>query len=416
MHSKSHSFDHKVLGINLLGAPYIPIAIQYANSLKHKYDNDFLLIIGGQIVSGLSDNQITKLFGPNVINGNKIEILSENLKIEKNKFKRIEELSLIPAYSKLSDDYMRQYLKNEFGFYLSQGCKYACSFCSAKRSSHDPITKKLTKIKEVYRDLNIANSDLEYLVLKALSFGIHGLNLYLSNLDLFQNPLILSQFAENVIQLKRNYHNFSINLRALSNVRSFLQTHKSNPKIISKIIEAGLYRIGFGIDGATPKIWKATRKPQTKSECIQAIAIAKDVYGLIPETLMVFGYKHEDKTSLQLGYEFVRDMYENYNALPRPHVAKYIAPGNDGWNDKQNEHIANKFIASPILFQNLDFTAIPSPYTHPNNELRELVTTYYLKICHELPSLTQYVKPETPLLNKQELNEVRMFNLKRYDI
>lgn len=414
---ETHSFDNNALGINLLGAPYIPTAIQYAKSLKRKYDRDFVLILGGQTVSGLSDNQLSQLFGPNVLNGNKTDVLSKAFSIAKQNFQEIEGLSLIPAYSQLSDEYMRLYLKHEFGFYLSQGCKYACSFCAATRSSYDPITKKLTRIKELYRNLDIAYRDLEYLILKAQSFGISGVQLYLSNLDLFQNPSTLNQFAEKVIQLKGNYHNFSINQRALSTVRSFLHTHKSNPNVIVRMIEAGLHRVGFGIDGATPKIWKETRKPQTKSECIQAIAIAKEVYGLTPETLMVFGYNElENKTSLQLAYEFARDMYEKYGALPRPHVAKDIVPGNDGWNDKQNEHRVNQFIHSSMLFQNLDFTALPSPYTHPNNQFRELVTKYYLKICHLPPSLTQYVKPESPSLSKNELNEIRMFNMKRYDI
>lgn len=414
---ETYSFDHNIMGINLVGAPYIPAAIHYANSLKARYNNDFLLLIGGKVVSGLTEYQITKLFGPNVINGNKFSKLSKHFKIELNKFKRIEALSLIPAYSKLSDNYLRLYLDNEFGFYLSQGCKYACSFCAAQRSSYDPRTKKLIKIKEIYRDLDIAYNDLEFLILKARSLGIHRLNLYLSNLDIFQNPLLLSRFAERVIKLRKEHYNFSINLRALSTVRSFLQTHQFTPHVISKIIDAGLHRIGFGIDGATPKIWKETRKPQTKSECIQAIVIARKVYGLIPETLMVFGHnKHENEISLQLAYEFARDMYENYGALPRPHVAKDIVPGNDGWNDKSNEHIISQFITFPALFQNLDFTAIPSPYTHLNDEFRKLITTYYLKICHLPPSLTQYVRPELPGMSESELNEVKEFNLTRYDL
>lgn len=412
-----HFFDNRVMGINLLGAPYIPMAIQYARNLRHRFKNKFLLIIGGQVVSGLSNNQIEKLFGLNVIDGNKIERVSKNLNVETNKLKRAEKLSLIPAYKKLSDYYMQLYLNREFGFYLSRGCKYSCNFCAAKKIFYGKASKKLINNKEIYRDLDIACGDLEYLILTAQHFGIKSMNLYLSNLDLFQNPLILGHFAEKIIQLKKKNNNFQLNLRGLSNVRSFLNTNKSHPDVILKMITAGLYRVGFGVDGATPNIWEKTRKPQTKAECIEAMNIAKNIYGLVIENLMVFGYnKYEDDLSLQSTYEFTREIYNNYGALPRPHVAKDIIPGNDGWCDKKNETIVNHFINNPILFQNLDFTALPSPYTHPNNKFRAMVEDCYLKICSLPYSLTQYVKPIGLNMSKEEIYKVNDFNSKRYDI
>lgn len=412
-----HFFDNRILGINLIGAPYIPAAIEYAKNLKLKYNDDCLLILGGQVVSGLPDGQINQLFGSNVINGNNPETIAKNLNVEIDKFKSVEEISLIPAYLKLSDDYMRLYLKNEFGFYLSQGCKYACDFCAASRSVYDETSNLLVKNKETYRDLDVACSDLEYLVATAQRFGLKSLNLYLSNLDLFQSPLTLGRFAEKVTQLKIRNNNFSINLRGLSNVRSFLHAHKTHPDVIEKIVSAGLFRVGFGVDGAAPSIWKKTKKPQTKSECIKAIAIAKEQYGLIVENLMVFGYnKYGDEESLHLAYDFTQDMYERYGAIPRPHIAKDIIPGNDGWRDKKNEKIVNQFINTPMLFQNLDFTALPSPYTHPDNEFRAMVEDVYLKICSLPFCLTQHVKPLLPGMSEGEMRITRNFNLKKYDI
>ncbi|MCK4886925.1 MAG: radical SAM protein [Planctomycetes bacterium] len=414
---ETHNYTHPVIGINLLGPPYIPTAIAYTKFLQSTYNKNFLLIIGGQVASGLSAKQHQQLFGSNTINGNKVEVLMEAIGAEVGAGKKISELSLIPAYSQLSDKYMRLYLNTEFGFYLSQGCKYACSFCTASRSIHDPINNKVINNKEIYRNLDVAYNDMRYLVNKAIGFGIKKLDLYLSNLDLFQNPANVKMFAERIIQLRKNYPGFSINMRALSNVRSFLKVHKSSPEIILQMIEAGLYRIGFGIDGATPEIWKETRKPQTKSECIKAMVVSKNEYNLITEMLMVFGYnKYDNEKSLQLAYDFSRDMSEEYGALIRPHIAKDIAPGNDGWRNKENEEVVNRFIKNPVLFQNLDFTAIPSPYTHPDGELRKLITKFYKKICQLPSSLTQYVKPETTDMAKKELSEVRKFNLMKYDI
>ena len=407
----------RITGINLLGAPYIPVAIELQKRLNHIFGDDYLLLIGGQIVSGLTDSNFKRLFGKNVVSGNYPESLSKALKVDKRQIPRIENLSLIPAYSLLSDESMYLYLSNEFGFYLSQGCKCWCSFCAAKRSGYNPVYGKVVKEREVYRDLEIAAEDLDFLIRRGQRLGIQKLHLYLSNLDLFQNPDSLGVFANNVKGTKAEYEDFNIVMRGLSNVRSFLYAHDNCPHVIENMIEAGLKQIGFGVDGATTKVWKETRKPQTKSECIRAIVISKTIYGLTPETLMVFGHNGlEDETSLRLAYEFARDMQTEYGALPRPHVAKDIVPGNNGWYDHKNRLIVEKYLNAPCLFQNLDFTAVPSPITHPNQEFRRLVKKYYLEVCNLSGCLTQDVLPVSPEMSVSEFSEVKSYNLCKYDI
>lgn len=410
-----YSFKDNIVGINLLGAPYIPSALRFKEILEKKYNHNYQLLLGGQIISGFSSNQFERLFGRNVINGNEKRKIAMHFDLDVNNIMDIENLSLIPAYSKLNDNYMRLYLSNEFSFYLSQGCKYSCSFCSAQRSRKNPISKKFEKVNERYRDIEIAYHDLDYLIERAKKFNITKLDIYLSNLDVFQTPEKIKLFAEKILILRNKHSSFNINMRGLSTVKSFLNAHKEHKYTLSLLKEVGFYRVGFGIDGAAPQIWKKTRKPQTKSECIKAIDLAKKVYGFVPETLMVFGYNEiEDRESLYLAFEFTKSMYENYNALPRPHVAKDIVPGNDGWGN--NSEVVNKFISNPILFQNLDYTALPSPYTHNDEKFRALVSEFYIKIC-DLPSaLTQYVKPELPNLSVEALNKIKEFNLRKYDI
>ncbi len=413
---ESGSVD-RITGINLLGAPYIPSVIEFQKRLNHIYGDDYLLLIGGQVVSDLTDSNIKRLFGKNVVNGNNPESLSKALMVDEQQIPRIENLSLIPAYSLLLDDSMYSYLSNEFGFYLSQGCKYWCSFCAAKRSGYNPVYGKVVEEREVYRDLEIAAKDLDFLIRRGQSLGIQELHLYLSNLDLFQSPDCLNVFAKNVKETKAKYEGFNIVMRGLSNVRSFLYAHDNCPHVIQNMIEAGLKQIGFGVDGATSKVWKETRKPQTESECIRAIVISKTVYGLTPETLMVFGHnRSDDETSLHLAYEFVRDMKTEYGALPRPHVAKDIVPGNNGWYDRKNRPIVEKFLNAPCLFQNLDFTAVPSPITHPNQEFRRLVTKYYLEVCNLSGCLTQDVLPVSPEMSISEFSKIKSYNLRKYDI
>ena len=69
------------------------------------------------------------------------------------------------------------------------------------------------------------------------------------------------------------------------------------------------------------------------SRGVDAIASAKSD-GLTPETLMVFGHHGVDtENSLIKAVEFTQAMWDQYGSLPRPHVAKSVVPGNDGWRD-----------------------------------------------------------------------------------
>jgi len=283
------------------------------------------------------------------------------------------------------------------------------------------LTGRHSLVKESYRDSNVVMSDLQYLVKKARSFGVHQLSIYLSNLDLFQSPAQLDEFADIVGTIKSDNGNFPIYMRGLSTVSSFIFTHRHYPKIIDKLKSVGLLRIGFGIDGSAPKVWKATRKPNTKNDCLQAIVLTRKEYGLTPETLMVFGHnQYDNKESLRQAYEFSKDMQEIYGAIPRPHVAKDVIPGNDGWSNPVNKNIINLLLAEPQLFQSLDFTAAPSKLTHPDDEFRAYATDYFIKVCGlrsgSFPALTQYVLPIEPGMSESEVEKVKIFNEGKYDI
>ncbi len=70
------------------------------------------------------------------------------------------------------------------------------------------------------------------------------------------------------------------------------------------------------------------------------------------------------------------------------------------------------FLANPWLFQNLDFTALPSKITHPDEEFRYLVSNIYSKMCSLPNSLTQAVKPFDKYPDKESIE----FNNGKYDI
>lgn len=406
--------NHNIVGINLVGSPYIPIAIEYEKRLRSIFGDNFILILGGQVISGLTENDFRNLFSDNVINGNIYSNLSVIFKVEESSIPKIEQLSLKASYELIKPHHLKMYLESEFGFYLSQGCKHSCTFCAAKRTKKIP---EYDKAEEVYRNLNIALEDFEYLLSKANHFGIDNLRIYLSNLDLFQTPLNLLAFADGVFNIRKKYPNIDIELRGLATAMSFLSTHRKQSFIIDRMVQIGLKQVGFGIDGATYKVYKNTRKPQTVKDCYDVIKISKLNYNIIPEILMVFGHNdNEDEEALKLAVEFCEMMHTKYNAIPRPHVAKDLVPGNDGWLSPKNDLRKSYLINSPILFQNLDFTCLPSAITHPDDNFRNLVTDYYITICNLPASLTQYVMPLSENMNAIQFSKAGKFNLYRYDI
>ncbi len=411
------NISSRYVGFNLLGAPYIPEVMKLQDKIADETGEDITFFVGGQVISGLNQNQLRRLFGESTYNGNDDKELSKVPGIDERLFPAPEQTSLIPAYELLDKDSMREYLKREFSLYVSQGCKFACDFCAAVRTYKDPATSQVIKVKEAYRNPTVIQEDLDYLVHKAKGFGLDTLQIYLSNLDVFQTPKELLRFANAVQEVKQSHQGFTFSFRGLATVDSFLRTKDSNRRSIEKLVEAGFNTVGFGVDGMTPEVWNAVKKSHnSEDKCLEAIRSAKEEFGITPEILMVFGHDEVDtEHTLKLAYEFTIDMVENFGAVPRPHVAKAFIPGNDGWRSPKHSHQVEALLQHPEAFQSLDFTALPSPLTHPNDALRELVTDYFLRICNISGNTTLFVKPITPDMSHEELEAVKKFNEGRYD-
>ena len=274
----------------------------------------------------------------------------------------------------------------------------------------------MVPVRETYRHEEVMRRELTYLSERALRLGVRRLKIYLSNLDLFQSPEELARFLKVLLSVRQARPEVEFEMRGLSTTNSFLAVHRARPSLVERFVELGLCRIGFGVDGNAPEVWRATRKPQSGSMCVAAISAAREVYGLTPETLMVFGhYGIDTERSLSLAVEFTKDMWELYGSLPRPHVAKSAVPGNDGWYSPSFRWLVDGLLSWPAGFQSLDFTALPSPLTHPDAEFREMATRHYLAVCGLEGVATRYVLPELPDMTWEELRRVREFNEGRYD-
>jgi hypothetical protein len=411
---RSAHIDSGIVGINLLGAPYIPEAIELQKRFRQETRTDLLFLLGGKVMDGLSPEQRLKLFGKRHLNGNSPEAFRQ---IGIPELPTEYDVSLIPVYEKISDADMREYLTGEFSFFIAQGCQKACEFCAADRTRKDIFTGKVTKVKEKYRDPDESKKDLEYLVQKARQLKIEKLSIYLSNLDLFQTPEKLAEFARRVKAVLEKNPGFSLKMRGLSTVESFNNCRKRSPEIIEEMVDVGLDTVGFGIDGMSEEVWKKVKKGHnTESGCIDAIHFSKVKFGITPEILMVFGHEEADTPeTLARAVEFTKTMIERYGAVPRPHVAKSFIPGNDGWNDPKNKGRIEMLLEHPELFQSLDFTALPSRLTHPNDLLREVSTRKFIEICELAGNTTKWLKPIEVGMSDQQKKEVRVFNRGRYD-
>ncbi|MBI2140497.1 hypothetical protein HYU14_06235 [Candidatus Woesearchaeota archaeon] len=410
-----HTPQSNIIGLNLLGPPYIPEAIKIIQTLESEIGRGGIYLLGGQPISGLLPHQFSQLFGAHAKNGNVDSVLEELFSLSPGQIPEREDVSLIPAYELLGEK-LKLYLEREGSIYLSDGCKFSCKFCSvANRTKADPITGSIHKGGEVYRDVSIFKKDLGYLVKKAKEFGLQKLSFYLSNLDLFQSPEKLLEAAYAIQEVSRA-EQFPVFVRGLSCASSFLQAREKNQESIDEMIKAGLTHVGFGIDGWGDELWKSLRKGHNReNDCIEAIRSLKEDFGVTPEILMVFGHPGMDsKETFQNALLVTKEMVEKYGVIPRPHVAKAFIPGNDGWNDLKNAKAVNALLKNPELFQALDFTALPSSLTHPK-EMIPLVMEHYLLMCTLRGNTTQPIIPLEQGMGENEIARIKALNEGKFD-
>src|SRR5215216_4432498 len=152
-----------VLGVNLLGAPYVQRVRDLLDRVRQTCGN-VTLILGGQVVSGFRTEELARLFGERAVNGNDDMALGVALQIQGETLLPVNQTSLVPAYELLDDVTMQRYLGTEFSLFVSQGCKYSCTFCAAQRTRLDVKTGKYRIAREVYRDVDVVERDLLYLI------------------------------------------------------------------------------------------------------------------------------------------------------------------------------------------------------------------------------------------------------------
>lgn len=403
-----------VIGVNLVGPPYIPVV---RDRLKNVIDgNEQQLILGGQVITGLTRYQLSTLFGDKAISGLNITETAKAVGAKLEQLMPDEQTSLIPSYECISDEDMKEYLdpQREISFYLSQGCIFACKFCPAQKN-----------MKERYRNMEIIEKDLAYLTEQATKLGIHQLSMYLSNLDIFQTAESLGDFAKVIQGLKERNSGFIYRIRGLATATSLVNTAAKHPEVVQAIKDAGLHTVGFGVDGGDERVWRSVKKGHNNEHTIiRAMEICRE-YGFIPENIMVFGHPEETHETLENAVHLTDVLQSKFGAVPRPHVAKDLIPGNDYWQNngtteptyirRERAERIKLLLEHPEYFQALDFKALASSMTHPNEVIRYIVNEYYRTITNMSGNPKELIYPVAPEFSAEVNALHRYWNKGRFD-
>lgn len=415
--------SNDVVGIHVLGAPYIPEVIHLKEQMIRTMGQSLRVLLGGQVISGLTREQFQRLFGSLCENGNADSQLQDPDQVLKSaaglhlrRLPHPEETSLIPFYEKLSDSDFTKYFSHEWCLYLSQGCKYACTFCAAQRTKHDPQSGQLVSVREQYRDVAILEADLKYVAARAEKLKISDFHVYLSNLDLFQTPEKLKEFAQVLCAIRLAYPHTKWHLRGLSTAHEFMRTLVHDRETIELMVKAGLWSVGFGVDGTSKAVWRSVKKTQNQlPECIEAMRVTREEFGMTPEMFMVIGHDTDTVDSLNEDLEFALDMSERFGAAPRPYVAKNIVPGNSGWTDSANAHIVETLLQTPSEFANLDYACLPSPLLTPDDHFRQLISDAFIKLTHIPGNTTNVIYPITGTQSERINRLHKRLNARKWD-
>ncbi|MBI5392717.1 hypothetical protein HZA96_02505 [Candidatus Woesearchaeota archaeon] len=365
------------IGIAAFGTPYIPSSLNIAKDVFSKTGKK--PILGGQIIEQLSVSEFSRIYGKNSLQSRNDNNTQQIVGVRA--LPAVGEVNIKEQLEKVPPEKLKQYLQNEFSLYVSQGCKYACNFCTAVRR------RGKKRVRETFS--TTVGEDLDAILLKTAQLDMKQVKIYLSPLDAFQNPADFKKKLEEIIAVKKRY-DVQLQLRVLSRIDSFINALQAEPYLAELVQSAGISIIGFGVDGSTEEVWRSQHKGYKSLRQVDEAFSQSKKLGITPEALLVMGYhssgkqKGDTKESLQKTVSYAINRAEELGVVARPHIAKDFVPGNDGWNAIQWQAQKEIILNDPKLFKNLDFVAFASELTHPDPEFRALVNDAYLQIIKRL--------------------------------
>ncbi len=360
--------DAEAIGISLPGPCFFPVVIELLGWIGIIAPG-VPILLGGAVIEKLKPEQFTKIFGAS---GRIVQIrssadLARTLGIRFRSLPDPLALPFHPVWKNMGDVRMAAYIGHEMALIISQGCHFRCDFCAALKGR-----------RETFRGEACFESDLRYLVDLAERSGVVTLNFYASNLDFFQNPKSVIRYLDILAQV-RSQARVDIRLRCLACLSSFLKACETFPDLESRLRKAGLWCIGFGVDGSEEAVWRAEHKAHnTISHFVAAFDRCAEM-GIRPELLMVVGFPEDTLKTLAKSVALsLRALVRWPDVMLRPYLAKPFIPGNNLWEDEVPG--VGEACERPGLFYNLDYTALGSRLTHPRRSHRWASNLAYLSL------------------------------------
>lgn len=379
-----------VLGIGVLGSPYIPEAIRVGRTLRRMgYTQP--IFIGGEVVMRLTENQFHRIFSR--IGGNIVRVESDEAlgRVFNLTLPSMFDTSMASAIRDLSDHARKTYFRKEWCLFTSQGCIYTCNFCAASKG-----------VRERFRNSDALRDEMTCITDEVLSHA--GSNptyeVYLSTLDGLQNPEemygILTVVRET--SLRRGLR---LKLRFLATAKCTVRAERNEKGILRRFRALGVECIGIGVDGDDPVVWaRENKRHNNASEIAQALQLIRDA-SIQPEAFMVIGFPGDDLKSLYRGsracFRFARD-----GIRPRPYLGKAHAPGSKGW--EEDIKTVERFVENPELFRELDYGGLASPATHADRKQRIAGNIAFFATTVALKAVSRYGCPTQPLLPTESVS------------
>ena len=295
--------DADIIGVGVLGTPYIPEALSVVREIRAKGVAQ-RVVVGGQGVMRLTHEQFGRIFaglGDVVIATNDTEIA--------NAFRRpalpsaydtsmdVACLAVVPRHC------MEVYLSQEWCLFTSDGCVYSCGFCAASKGQ-----------REQFRPTRAVEKEIAVLAAMTLSIGKTFADVYLSSLDITQNPEQMEAVLAAASSMAATY-GVQLRMRGLATAKTLVRAIRNDPDILTRWRDYGVHTIGMGVDNSGKSVWFREHKVHNTDADIDAALMAISNAGMTPEALTVVGFREDSTREIFTAMENAL----RYAAMPLAH-------------------------------------------------------------------------------------------------
>ena len=355
-----------MIGIGVLGSPYIPQALEIAQTLRQKGLMQ-PIVFGGETILRLSSQYFARIFSERV-SGDVRQISDEATLGEVfgvGALPSMFDVSMRSAIEVLPTLYRQTYFEQAWCLFTSQGCKFRCNFCAASKGTP-----------ERFRHPDAFADEVEGLArqVREICGDVAPYEVYLSTLDGCQSPVSMEITLRLIAEIQRR-QGVRFPLRFLATSKMTVRGVASDPELLKRWRAYGVHCIGLGVDGDDPAVWRRERKGHNvRSEIDQAFRLISEA-GIQPEALMVIGFPGDDNKAI---LRAVRACFRfaGQGICPRPYLGKSGAPGSAEWT--KGGPTVEELLEHPRFFREWENAGLGSRVTHPDATQRHLANAGFL--------------------------------------